>query len=79
MLLDFEVAPAGYRDDGLACLGPRRPVRRPGRPVRRRVPAGARVLDLLDAHLDAVAPLAPPDTAARPRDGGLRRWLSRLP
>ena len=79
VLLDFEVAPDGYRDDMLACLGL----------ADRYVDGDALyasasrlvrgVLDLLDAHLDTVAPLVPADAAAHLRDGTLRRYLSQLP
>ena len=79
VLLDFTVAPVGYRDDLLACLGladryvdPDTLYAAASRLVRG-------VLDLLDAHVDTVAPLVPAGAAAHLRDGTLRRYLSQLP
>lgn len=76
--LDFAVAPAGYRDDLLVCLGVA------GRPTSaEEVHAAAcrlatGVVELLESHADRFTPLLPQPLAASLTDGSLRRYVVQL-
>jgi phosphoribosyl-AMP cyclohydrolase len=74
--LDMPVAPPGYREDMLTCLG------LTGRttPADKVYAAAMRlalgVVDVLRAHAPALAPLLGPDLAGLLADGRLRRYLA---
>jgi hypothetical protein len=71
-LLGFDVAPAGYRVDMLACLGLDGGGADPYAAACR---LASGVLDLLHAHRDVFARLLPDDAAEALRDGTLRRFV----
>jgi phosphoribosyl-AMP cyclohydrolase len=74
LALAFPVAPAGYREDLLACLGLSE-----GATADDLLAAGARLVTgtmaLLREHIDVVAPLLAADIAGYLRDGTLDRYI----
>lgn len=75
LVLAFPVAPAGYRDDLLACLGLAGSATVEAiRAAGERLVAGT--LDLLGAHFDAIATLLADDLAGYLRDGTIVRYLA---
>ena len=77
LVLAFPVAPDGYRDDLLACLGLADGVAADAlmRAADRLVTG---TLALLSEHLDVVAPLIAGDIAAILRDGTLTRYITAM-
>ena len=77
LVLAFPVAPEGYRDDLLACLGLTDGVAADAlmRAADRLVTG---TLALLSEHLDVVAPLIAGDIAAILRDGTLTRYITAM-
>ena len=75
---DFDMVPAGYRDDLLVCLGPA------GQPASAedvdaaacRLASG--VVELVESNTGTFAPLLPKQPAASQTDGSLRRYVAPL-
>lgn len=77
LALAFSVAPEGYRDDLLACLG-----LIDGVPVDALMHAAQRIvtgtLAMLRQHIDTIAPLLADDIALYLRDGTLERYIAQM-
>jgi phosphoribosyl-AMP cyclohydrolase len=73
-LLDFDVVPAGYRDDMLTCLGLRGEAPGPDVHIAARRLAGG-VLELLHSYESTFTGLIPEHSAESLRDGSLRRYV----
>jgi predicted nucleotidyltransferase len=77
LVLAFPVAPEGYREDLLACLGLVE-----GVPVAALMAAAGRLvagtLALLGEHMDVIAPLLADDIAGYLRDGTLARYIATM-
>jgi len=73
-VLGYPVAPAGYREDMLACMGLRGPATAADvHAAACRLAAG--VLDLLEQHQQRYAEVLPADATDALRDGTMRRYL----
>ncbi|HEU0239592.1 MAG TPA: nucleotidyltransferase domain-containing protein [Micromonosporaceae bacterium] len=77
-VLDFDVVPAGYRGDILACLAldGRASTSSELYAAATRLTLG--VLDIMAAHPHVLAPLVPADAAAHLVDGSLRRYIEQV-
>jgi phosphoribosyl-AMP cyclohydrolase len=76
--LEVEVAPPGYRDDLLVCLGL---AGGPGSAEEVHAAAcrlATGVVELLESHVDTFARLLPPRLSASLTDGGLRRYTAQV-
>lgn len=77
LALAFPIAPEGYREDLLACLG-----LSDGAAVDELLAAGERLvtgtLALLRTHIDSIAPLLADDIARYLRDGTLERYIAAM-
>jgi phosphoribosyl-AMP cyclohydrolase len=77
-VLAFEVAPPGYREDLLVCLGlsERRSTAEVVHAAACRLATGT--VALLETRLDTFAALLTPQMSASLRDGGLRRYTAQI-
>ena len=75
---DFDMVPAGYRDDLLVCLGLAGQSASAEDVDAAACRLASGVVELVESNAETFAPLLPRQLAASLTDGGLRRYVAQL-